>query len=78
MAMAVLQYAHQNENQMDELIHARWHRNICFLPSSTSMFEFCRNFPIKSLGFLCKMLVFLSVKRGLSLMMNGSQLAQII
>ena len=58
MAMAALRYCQQNEEQADQMLHAKWAVSYCFYHAQKSMIAFCQNFPGRSLGFVVRLLAF--------------------
>jgi acyl-CoA dehydrogenase len=58
MAMAVLRSAESNQNNPDELLHAKWAARYCFYHAQKAMIGFCNNFPAKFLGWLVRLVAF--------------------
>ena len=58
MAMAALHYCKQHEEQADQQLHTRWAVSYCFYHAQKSMIAFCKNFPVRGLGFLVRLLAF--------------------
>ncbi|PJD91554.1 MAG: acyl-CoA dehydrogenase [Legionella sp.] len=58
MAMAVLRQVQTQPNDNSEQLHAQWALDYCFYHAQAAMLSFCRNFPVKGLGWLMRLVVF--------------------
>lgn len=58
MAMAVLRNYQENNENTDELLHAKWALAYCFYHAQKSLIAFCHNFPSRPLGFLIRLIAF--------------------
>lgn len=58
MAMAAIHYCAQNENNEDELAHARWATAFCFYHAQKSLIALSKNFPSRVVGFLMGIVAF--------------------
>lgn len=57
-AMAVIHYANDNKQTSDDILHAKWATQFAFYHAQHAMLEFCRNFPIKPLSWLLRLIAF--------------------
>jgi acyl-CoA dehydrogenase len=58
MAMAALRQCQQHEENADQQLHAKWAVSYCFYHAQKSLIAFCHNFPVRSLGFIIRLLAF--------------------
>jgi acyl-CoA dehydrogenase len=58
MAMAALRYYQQQEEDIDQRVHAKWAVNWCFYQAQKSLIAFCNNFPSRIIGWLVRLAVF--------------------
>ncbi|QRN04861.1 acyl-CoA dehydrogenase [Legionella sp. MW5194] len=58
MAMGVLLTYQQNEEHVDEKLHAQWAVDYCFYHAQRAMIAFCANFPSRTLGVIMRLLAF--------------------
>jgi acyl-CoA dehydrogenase len=58
MAMAALRNCQQHQEHADQQVHATWAVSYCFYHAQKSLIEFCNNFPVRSIGFVIRMLAF--------------------
>lgn len=58
MAMAALRNCQQHEEHADQQVHATWAVSYCFYHAQKSLIEFCHNFPVRSIGFVIRILAF--------------------
>ncbi len=58
MAMAALKYYQMSAKDTAQTLHAKWAVAYCFYHAQKSLIAFCRNFPNKWIGVLCKWALF--------------------
>lgn len=58
MAMAALHNYNQQQEHADQQLHAKWAVSYCFYHAQKSLIAFCQNFPIRSLGFVIRLVAF--------------------
>lgn len=58
LAMAALRLCQQNDEQVDQQLHAKWAVSYCYYHAQKSMIAFCHNFPSRPLGFLVRLMAF--------------------
>lgn len=58
MAAAVVRLAREYSSSRDHRTHATWAMTFCFYQAQKAMLDFCQNFPVRSLGFLLRFLLF--------------------
>lgn len=58
MATAAARLAKEYSNSQDHRMHATWAMTFCFYHAQKAMLDFCQNFPVRSLGFILRCLLF--------------------
>ena len=58
MAMAALRYYQQQEEHLDQQVHAKWAVTYCFYQAQKSMIAFCNNLPSRFLGLFVRLTAF--------------------
>ncbi len=57
IAMAVLRQVNERGDEAD-ILHAKWALQYCFNKASTALMGLCRNFPIRGLGWVMRLVAF--------------------
>lgn len=58
LAMAALRNAQLQQDNPDDLLHAKWAVTYCFYHAQKAMIGLCRNFPSRALGMIVRLLAF--------------------
>lgn len=58
MAMAALRNSQQHGDNDDHQLHAKWAVTYCLYHAQKSLIGFCQNFPVRSIGFVIRLLAF--------------------
>ncbi len=63
LGMAALRMVEASDGNADEKLHAQWGLQYCFYHAEQALFDLCKNFPSKLLGFVMRLIAFPFGKR---------------